>query len=596
LTSQVSARDSGRVKQILLALALLVTPAGCDDPVPEESQLSLSPVGRPPPPHPLINYGPSNLSIDITDINTISPINSISITIGPVCTCPNGLSDCITPDAQHYARCISCLCSYPACGPGLANCDYGTPNGSCETATPSDTACGLENGGAGPKCYDCTKTSQHCSIYNSTNYACCGSGYINCSGNCQLPNGSCGCTSCTGSTTCCTGACVDISSSAVDCGACGNVCSTTNVVTGTECVSGQCNGTCVAGFKDCLGTIATTGCQTNINTDLANCGGCTHACPVPANGTATCTTGVCGIVCNDNYKPCNGQCIPTSGCCLDTECTSPPDDCRVQQGTCTANTCVYRQITCPTVDCKNPPTCNKGTCVYSALPVGTSCAASGCFTAGDAGPPTCQLDSNANIYCNGVPKDCSAFDGVCTKGVCDSSNGQCNGSPINEAMSCASDLCQVSPICTGGVCTGTPKSCPSPPPCHIGYCDSATGDCKSDRIVTQPIPCEIDECHFAAQCDRAGECIGSPRQDGTPCTAPSSCATTASCAGGACTCDSAIDASVPQLPDMSTPKPKPKGKGCNGGCGAGGSPAPSVAWILLFLGVVAWRLRRRRQG
>jgi hypothetical protein len=365
------------------------------------------------------------------------------------------------------------------------------------------------------------------------------------------------------------------------------------------CGGGVCNGTCLAGFLDCLGTKPTTGCQTNVNNDIANCGGCSHACPVPANGAATCMSGVCGISCNDGFTECSdGQCAatPPAGCCADSDCNSPPDDCRVQQGTCTAHACVYRKITCPTVDCNNPPTCNKGMCVYSALPVGTSCAGSGCYTAGDGGPPTCQLDSNSNIYCNGVPKNCTAFDAACTKGVCDSSTGQCGASPINEGMTCTSDACQLSPTCVAGQCTGTPKSCPSPPPCHLGYCDSATGDCKSDRVAKPGSFCDLDECHFGAQCDNAGNCVGLLRQDGTPCIAPSSCSTTASCNDGVCTCDSAIDASVPQVQDMATAKPGGKGKGCNGACGAGGSPAPSAAWMLLAFGVVIWRARRRRQG
>src|SRR5262249_45983490 len=48
-----------------------------------------------------------------------------------------------------------------------------------------------------------------------------------------------------------------------------------------------CNNTCVAG--DC----------------------CTASdCPAPQNGNSTCSgTHVCGILCNTDYRPCNGQCI-----------------------------------------------------------------------------------------------------------------------------------------------------------------------------------------------------------------------------------------------------------------------------------------------
>ena len=44
-----------------------------------------------------------------------------------------------------------------------------------------------------------------------------------------------------------------------------------------------------------------------------SCGTCGNACPVPANGAATCTGGTCGITCAEGFVQCNGACDPLSG-------------------------------------------------------------------------------------------------------------------------------------------------------------------------------------------------------------------------------------------------------------------------------------------
>ncbi len=52
-----------------------------------------------------------------------------------------------------------------------------------------------------------------------------------------------------------------------------------------------------------------------LNTDVATCGTSCSACPVPANGTATCDGTSCGISCNTGYVPMGGSCVVPCNTC-----------------------------------------------------------------------------------------------------------------------------------------------------------------------------------------------------------------------------------------------------------------------------------------
>jgi hypothetical protein len=79
----------------------------------------------------------------------------------------------------------------------------------------------------------------------------------------------------------------NLSSDVNNCGACGHVCNGAN--TTMACADGTCvHGPCEAGWADCDG-IASNGCETNIGTDINNCGACHHVC----RQGQTCVAGVC---------------------------------------------------------------------------------------------------------------------------------------------------------------------------------------------------------------------------------------------------------------------------------------------------------------
>ncbi|MEO7729683.1 MAG: hypothetical protein ABIY55_01835 [Kofleriaceae bacterium] len=76
---------------------------------------------------------------------------------------------------------------------------------------------------------------------------------------------------------------------------------------------------------------------------------------------------------------------------------------------------------------------------------------------------------------------CAAPDACHDAGTCDPHNGQCSN-PVKPDGALCSDgnACTQSDVCTGGVCGGTPFSCPSPSApddCHVGVCDG-DGTCS----------------------------------------------------------------------------------------------------------------------
>jgi hypothetical protein len=109
-----------------------------------------------------------------------------------------------------------------------------------------------------------------------------------------------------------------------NCGACGNVCTTSNgtpacVPSGNTfvCAVGSCN----PGFQHCapIGT----DCETNTNIDDTNCGSCGNSCNVSCNAGGTghvmstaCTNGICDIQsCTGTYVDFDQSC--SDGCeCL----------------------------------------------------------------------------------------------------------------------------------------------------------------------------------------------------------------------------------------------------------------------------------------
>ncbi len=168
-------------------------------------------------------------------------------------------NQCALPHAK--ATCSAGSCTFDSCEPGFLDCDGDASNG-CEVDATTDV---LNCGGCGQKC-SATNGVPSCSG-GQCNILCM-DGYGNCDGDAKN-----GCET-------------NTSSSVSNCGKCGVKCSTNHAT--PSCSGGACQLSCASGYKDCNGKPA-DGCETDVQTDSLNCGGCGRTCP-PAY---YCALGVC---------------------------------------------------------------------------------------------------------------------------------------------------------------------------------------------------------------------------------------------------------------------------------------------------------------
>jgi hypothetical protein len=87
-----------------------------------------------------------------------------------------------------------------------------------------------------------------------------------------------------------------------NCNGCGLVCSWSHIIDRT-CDNG-CNGTCESGYQDCNGSKLKDGCEVNVETDVKNCGRCRLACSTN-HLSPSCTQGECGGQCSPSFADCN---------------------------------------------------------------------------------------------------------------------------------------------------------------------------------------------------------------------------------------------------------------------------------------------------
>jgi hypothetical protein len=192
-------------------------------------------------------------------------------------TCPSG------QNGSPVCKSGTCglFCPFP-----FANCN-GNPNSGCQVNLAIDPhncgACGaacpanLPNGS--PGCFNLM-----CGVQ-------CAAGFANCdavlSNGCETP----------------------IVADVHNCGGCGITCPPG--INGVAiCSSSACGITCSTGFANCNGNLA-DGCEINTNNDVNNCGACGNVCS-SVNGSPSCTIGNCGIVCNTGFGNCNNN--ATDGC------------------------------------------------------------------------------------------------------------------------------------------------------------------------------------------------------------------------------------------------------------------------------------------
>jgi hypothetical protein len=164
------------------------------------------------------------------------------------------------------------------------------------------------------------------------------------------------------------------------------------------CQGGTCAlGSCHAGWGNCDGDPA-NGCETDIRTDVNNCGGCNTQCNT-TNATPDCVDGSCRVTCHEGFANCDGSAF--TGCEIDTR--TDADHC---------GACNHR--------CQFPNAgafCEDGTCVLG--PCGDRRTGTFVWANCDDDPNTgCETDiMNDSAHCGGCHQACSdgqeCFSGVC---------------------------------------------------------------------------------------------------------------------------------------------------------------------------------------
>lgn len=268
----------------------------------------------------------------------------------------------------------------------------------------------------------------------------------------------------------------------------------------------------------------------------------THADCIDAdmcNGVELCVDGVClpgtQVTCNDGNPCTTDACTPATGVCVFTAVAdgAPCDDADQCDGeVCAAGECTQgTPVVC--ADDGNPCTSHvcepaTGSCVFSAVPTGTSCSD------GDAcnGAEVC----GGGLCLGGIAIGCD--DGnPCTADSCDAVTG-CVHSNVADGTYCEdADLCDGREQCFGGVCQqGTALTCNDNNPCTVDVCNPQNGSCGSIPLPNEtPCPdgdlCDADAC-MNGVCVQGPAIVCANDNDNNPCTANTCVPATGVCVPG----------------------------------------------------------------
>lgn len=124
-------------------------------------------------------------------------------------------------------------------------------------------------------------------------------------------------------------------------------------------------------------------------------------------------------------------------------------------------------------------------------------------------PDLCIINAHCSGgSCEGEPRNClyGQVPDECHVSECNPQNGECEPVIGNEGLPCVdpANPCQVDGICSGGVCTNTqPKNCSSetdPLTCTVGVCNSSNGDCEGQVLPDNAACDDLNPCTFNERC------------------------------------------------------------------------------------------------
>ena len=279
------------------------------------------------------------------------------------------------------------------------------------------------------------------------------------------------------------------------------------------------------------GTLCAVDCS-SINTPQCLKSVCNEGAYPGVIGSCVVVPAEAGAKCDDDkYCTVNDVCND-EGVCVgggDNDCGTPASS------SCEVVTCDEATKSCSTAPANDGVTCTP----TNKCEVGGSCL---------------------NGLCVGTPQDCFfAPAGDCETAVCDPKTGMCVPVPnFNmDGNACnTGDFCQQNKTCSGGVCgNGIPKDCSSfDGECVVGACDPNTGVCGVEPMAVGSSCSEAADGCNTGSCDANQVCQPTPLADGTVCDDFSLCTNMDQCTAGVCsgvlntTCDTYYSESFEACP------------------------------------------------
>ena len=260
---------------------------------------------------------------------------------------------------------------------------------------------------------------------------------------------------------------VNLTNTTANCGTCGTDCSGLPhvVAASATCSASTCSFTCAAGFGDCDGN-KLNGCETNLNTDAANCGSCGGGCS-NNHATPSCNAGSCNSACVANYGDCNGN-LRTDGCEVQISGT----------GASSVANCGGCGLACSSTHITSP-VCGNGLCTKACDSGYTDCNALDVGKIGRVGGDGCEVATGTDANnCGGCGTACSLNNmstRTCSGGVC---NGNCTGGYADCDGNKQTNGCEVDLNNNVSNCSACGSACStnnmSPAACGSGSCESGT--------------------------------------------------------------------------------------------------------------------------
>jgi hypothetical protein len=290
---------------------------------------------------------------------------------------------------------------------------------------------------------------------------------------------------------------VDTTTDEGHCGGCGNVCGT--VAHGkAACVAGQCAvGSCDPGWGDCNVTFS-DGCETDVTSDIANCGACGRACKDGANvASAACAMGVCASACVPGKANCNLPMAPMADDGCETDATKV-GNCGGCGNACGAGAPTSTPLSCLMASPMTNVTTYVCGCVHDGdckeAGAGGTCSNGVCTCGGNACRPgeVCQHGSSGDgCTCHG-------------NAACGSGQTCCDGTPscvdiLNDVNNCGAcgHVCPPSFNCLDGGCG-----------CHgtSSACDAGGGGTCMSLSGPDVCVCNGTQCGVGQRCLPGGAC------------------------------------------------------------------------------------------